>query len=250
METLRSIALPRTGALAAAIARFAQLDGDHKTAIAKLSLHRRKGPTEPLHCISSLGHGIAAQGDKQVLLSGDVIRYGPGQSMLTTIDLPVISHVTRAGTAKPLLGLMLMLDPRAVVQSAGEMGFPSPVRQVVYRPISTETLGALRDRRTSIQFAAEDYGRMRLVNAFDLTQSIQQCVELLMGFAAQEHQIIATAADCRHFFDFRHAFQCSDYYSGTLSIHAQSAVRPYRRLLEPAPQPNAVASHYTDALQS
>ena len=37
-----------------------------------------------------------AQGDKQVLLGDESIDYGPGQSMLTTIDLPVVSHVTRA----------------------------------------------------------------------------------------------------------------------------------------------------------
>src|SRR5688572_29934467 len=85
-----------TIALARAIGRFAQTDGDHSTAIPALTLHRRKVPTEPLHCIYNLGLGVVAQGDKQVLLGGESIDYGPGQSMLTTIDLPVISHVTRA----------------------------------------------------------------------------------------------------------------------------------------------------------
>jgi hypothetical protein len=80
--------------LAEAIATFAHSNGDHTTAIPALSLHRRKEPTEPLHCIYSLGLGVVAQGHKQVLLGEEVINYGPGQSMLTTIDLPVISHVT------------------------------------------------------------------------------------------------------------------------------------------------------------
>jgi AraC-like DNA-binding protein len=44
-----------------------------------------------LHCIYNLGLGVVAQGDKQVLLGGESIDYGPGQSMLTTIDLPVVS---------------------------------------------------------------------------------------------------------------------------------------------------------------
>ena len=73
--------------LAGAIRRFAQTDGDHNTAIPALTLHRRKAPTEPLHCIYNLGLGVVAQGDKQVLLGGESIDYGPGQSMLTTIDL-------------------------------------------------------------------------------------------------------------------------------------------------------------------
>src|SRR6266581_4772244 len=105
-------------ALARAIERFAQTDGDHTTAIPALTLHRRKAPTEPLHCIYNLGLGVVAQGDKQVLLGGEAIDYGPGQSMLTTIDLPVISHVTRASRAAPFLGIMLTLDVRAIVQIA------------------------------------------------------------------------------------------------------------------------------------
>src|SRR6185503_2829654 len=90
---------PTTSALANAIRRFAQTDGDYATAIPALTLHRRKVPTEPLHCIYNLGLGVVAQGDKQVLLGDESIDYGPGQSMLTTIDLPVVSHVTRASVA-------------------------------------------------------------------------------------------------------------------------------------------------------
>ena len=70
---------------------------DYDTAIPALELHRRAAPTEPLHCIYNLGLGVVAQGDRAGVLIGDQsIDYGPGQSMLTTIDLPVVSHVTRA----------------------------------------------------------------------------------------------------------------------------------------------------------
>lgn len=131
-----------TSDLAQAIAQIAQSDGDYKTAIPALSLHRRKGPTDPLHCIFSLGLGVVAQGDKQALLGDEVIRYGPGQSMLTTIDLPVISHVTRASIAEPLLGLMLTLDTRDIVRTAAEMALPPPAKQTTCRPISIETLDA------------------------------------------------------------------------------------------------------------
>jgi AraC-like DNA-binding protein len=133
-------ALPATAGLARAIGSFARSDGDYPTAIPALSLHRRKGPTEPLHCIFGLGLGVVAQGDKQVMLGGEVIRYGPGQSMLTTIELPVISHVMRASTEEPLLGLMLRLDSRHIVQTAAEMQLPAPSRQPAYRPLSIETL--------------------------------------------------------------------------------------------------------------
>ena len=131
---------PATSALARAIGRFAQTDGDHTTAIPALTLHRRKAPTEPLHCIYNLGLGVVAQGDKQVLLGGESIDYGPGQSMLTTIDLPVISHVTRASTSEPFLGMMLTLDARSILQIASEMDEPRPRREQAYRAISFEAL--------------------------------------------------------------------------------------------------------------
>src|SRR3954466_2916485 len=110
-----------TRALARAIGNVVQTDGDHNTGIPALTLHRRSGPTEPLHCIYNLGLGVVAQGGKQVLLGDEAIDYGPGQSMLTTIDLPVISHVSRATRAEPFLGMMLTLDVRSIVQMASEM---------------------------------------------------------------------------------------------------------------------------------
>ena len=129
-------------ALARAIERFAQTDGDHTTAIPALTLHRRKAPTEPLHCIYNLGLGVVAQGDKQVLLGGEAIDYGPGQSMLTTIDLPVVSHVTRANAREPFLGLMLTLDVRSILQLASEMDAPRSRRDDSHRSISFEALDA------------------------------------------------------------------------------------------------------------
>lgn len=129
-----------TADLARAIAGFAHSDGDYTTAIPALSLHRRNAPTEPLHCIYTLGLGVVAQGDKQVLLGEEVIDYGPGQSMLTTIDLPVVAHVARASVHEPFLGLMLTLDSRHIVQMASEMEMPLPHRDSAYRRISIETL--------------------------------------------------------------------------------------------------------------
>ncbi|EIM95302.1 AraC family transcriptional regulator [Paraburkholderia hospita] len=138
-EPLSTIAASTDG-LARAIARFAQSDGDYATAIPALSLHRRKGPTEPLHCIFNLGLGVVAQGNKQALVGEEVVNYGPGQSMLTSIDLPVISHVTRGSTEEPMLGLMLTLDSRQIVKTAAEMQLPAPPRTSAFAPITIETL--------------------------------------------------------------------------------------------------------------
>jgi hypothetical protein len=132
-------AVTATGALARAIESIAQTDGDYKTAIPALTLHRRKAPTDPLHCIYNLGLGVVAQGGKQVLLGAESINYGPGESMLTTIDLPVVSHVTRASVREPFLGVMLTLDTRSIVQIAAEMDWPQRRTDHAYRSISIET---------------------------------------------------------------------------------------------------------------
>ena len=126
--------------LAIAIAKFAQTDGDYNTAFPALTLHRRSAPTEPLHCIYSLGLGVTARGGKQVMLGEEVMDYGPGQSMLTTIDLPVVSHVTRASVRRPFLGLLLTLDARHILQLASEMDMPQPSRARACRPVSIERL--------------------------------------------------------------------------------------------------------------
>src|ERR1700687_609429 len=132
--------VPATNVLARAIRRLAQTDGDHNTSIPALTLHRRNAPSEPLHCIYNLGLGVVAQGDKQVLLGGAAIDYGPGQSMLTTIDLPVASHVTRASVREPFLGMMLTLDVRAIVQIASEMDVPRSRHDDVSGSISFKAL--------------------------------------------------------------------------------------------------------------
>ncbi|HLJ38672.1 MAG TPA: AraC family transcriptional regulator, partial [Steroidobacteraceae bacterium] len=101
---------------------------------------RRSAPTEPLHCIYSRGLGVIAQGAKQVMLGDEVINYSPGRSMLTTIDLPVVSHVTQASARKPFLGLLLTLDPRQIVQMASDLDLAQPSRERAFRPVSIEAL--------------------------------------------------------------------------------------------------------------
>jgi len=132
--------------LAKVIELVARSEGDHVTAIPGLSLHRRSMPTEPLHCVYGLGVGVVAQGSKQVLIGSEVIDYAPGQSMLTTVDSPVVSHVTRASAREPFLGLFLTLDTRLITQLASEVELQPRKRERACRSISVELLeGALVD---------------------------------------------------------------------------------------------------------
>lgn len=130
-------------ALAEEISRITQNPGDYTTSIPGLTLHRRNAATEPMPCIYGFGLGVIAQGGKQVMLGEAVFDYGPGQSLLTTIDLPVVSNVTVATPAAPFLGLMLAIDPRTIVQLAAEMELTQPPRERSYRGMSIGELEPL-----------------------------------------------------------------------------------------------------------
>jgi len=127
-------------ALAAAIARIALSDGDYETAIPGLTLHRRRTVTQPLYCIYGLGLGITAQGEKQVVAGDEVLNFGPGQSLLATVDLPVVTTVTKASHGEPFLGLMLHLTPQDVLQMLTELRLPSPIHDCGFRSMAVEPL--------------------------------------------------------------------------------------------------------------
>lgn len=110
--------------LAAEIGKIAQNDGDYQTAIPQLMMARRSGRTEPLACMYMLGLAVVAQGSKRVTLNDQVLDYAPGQSLLVTVDLPVVSQVTQADRAQPFLGMLVKLDTRALVQLAADMELP------------------------------------------------------------------------------------------------------------------------------
>lgn len=110
-------------------ARFAKTNENLLTPVPGLSIYHRCEPTAPLPCTYGPGLAITVQGQKQVMLGEDVIDYGPGQSLVTTVDLPVVSHVTRASIQEPYTGIGLDLDVSLVTQVAAEIEMAEPLRE-------------------------------------------------------------------------------------------------------------------------
>lgn len=96
------------------VSHFSESEGEHESIISGLSFHSRISPTESTHCIYSLGLGLVLQGQKEVTIGDKVYQCHEGHSMLTTIDLPVTSHVVEASLKKPFLALLLLLDLKMV----------------------------------------------------------------------------------------------------------------------------------------
>lgn len=94
------------------------------TALPALSVHRRDSASQPIPCIYDLGLAITVSGKKQVTAGQQVFEYQTGEALLASVDLPVISKVTKASASEPYLGMMLRLDQRLIPQIATGLGLP------------------------------------------------------------------------------------------------------------------------------
>lgn len=130
------------GHLSRTVQRIATTSGDHRTAIPELTLHRRNRPSQPVHCIYTVGIALTVQGSKHVLLGDNNLSYGPGQSLLTAIDLPVSYHITRATVTEPYLGIMLRFDRNLVAQIASRLKERRPAKAAALEALSLQRLNA------------------------------------------------------------------------------------------------------------
>lgn len=123
-------------ALMTLVGAIAQTDGDYETLIPALKLRRCSSTTEPKPCIYGLGLVLVVQGCKRIGVGKEVIDYLAGQTLIATVDMPVVAYVTQASAAEPFLGIWLDLDARMIAQMAAEMEFAAPVHGASARAIS------------------------------------------------------------------------------------------------------------------
>lgn len=122
--------------LARLVGRVAQTDGDYGTAIRALRLRRCSSTTDPMPCIYGLGLVLIVQGSKRIMWGDEVFDYAAGQTLITTVDMPVVAYITRASSAEPFLGMLLELDARVIAQMAAEMEFATPLQASATRGMS------------------------------------------------------------------------------------------------------------------
>ncbi len=174
--------------LASEIGARAPIDGNYATVIPELSLFRRSSMTEPMPCIYGFGLAVTVQGRKRVMLGEQVFDYGPGQALLMTADLPVVSHVTSATAAKPYLGMVLLMESSTITRLVAEMGLRPAPRLDSYHAVSLETLdGGIHD------------GLRRLLKLLDETNLISHVAPLIVEEIAMRLLTGAHGAKLRHF---------------------------------------------------
>ena len=114
--------------LAARVARFATRDDEFTTPIASLFFNRRSSPTQPLHTAQWPCFALVVQGAKSLTLGDETYRYGVGDYLVVSVDLPVVSRVTRASRRAPHLGIGLRLDGARLQEVLGRVEPPRPPR--------------------------------------------------------------------------------------------------------------------------
>lgn len=124
-------------ALTDLVSKQAYQEGDHQTDVAGLNLHVRKAPTEPLHCIYTLSLAFVLQGSKALLSDNEVSYCHAGQTMLTTVDLPVVSHVASASRHVPFIAITLKLDYALIMQTCTELALTASPRDMKYQTLSS-----------------------------------------------------------------------------------------------------------------
>lgn len=111
--------------LTESVLAIATHDGIFNTQIDALKLVRRSNVSEPMPCVYGLGLGITVQGGKRVTLGEDIYDYAEGQTLVASVDVPVVSHITSASIQRPFLGLHLCIDSKVLGQAVANMDFSS-----------------------------------------------------------------------------------------------------------------------------
>ena len=96
--------------IAARIARHVPRDGRHGTALPRLWLIRASAPTQPMPVLYEPSVCVVVGGRKRALLGPRIHDYGAGQTLVASVDLPIVGSVTQATAAEPYLCLQLHLD--------------------------------------------------------------------------------------------------------------------------------------------
>jgi len=96
--------------LARRIATHIRVEGKEATGVPGLSLYRKSAPTECASAAYEPELIVFVQGEKRINFGGTMYICNSSTFLLTSIDLPVVSQVTKATSKEPILAMMLKLE--------------------------------------------------------------------------------------------------------------------------------------------
>ena len=125
-ETAAGLAEEMRAELARKIAARVSGEGPQTTALPGLGLSRRSAPSECYSAAYEPELIVFAQGEKRINAGGTTHVCDAYTFLLTAIEMPVVSQVTRASKQEPILGITLKLEMPAVREILSQEEFLVP----------------------------------------------------------------------------------------------------------------------------
>jgi AraC-like DNA-binding protein len=111
------------------IERYTGQDGVHPTSIPSLFLIRESIITEPISRVNEPSFCIIFQGEKEVWLGEECFRYGPGNYIVASVDLPITGQVIKASSDFPYLALKLEFTSSEILEVLNDTDIQSGQRK-------------------------------------------------------------------------------------------------------------------------
>jgi AraC-like DNA-binding protein len=105
-------------------------------------LRRFSSPTEPLLNLAAPNFHVIAQGSKEAQLGEERYRYDPYYYCISTVELPVVTHIVEATKERPYLSVSLELDSILVGTVMSEAGQTPPSEPSDVNAFSVNSLDA------------------------------------------------------------------------------------------------------------
>lgn len=161
-----------------------------------ISLARSSKVTERLHTLFKPAFCIIAQGSKQVLLGDELFRYDSGNYLISTVDLPIVSHVAEASEEKPYLSFKINLDPSIVASVMMESGIEfkktgANIKAMDVSPMDTDLLDAV----VRLSRLLDTPGEMRILAPLIIREIVYRLLKGNQG--VRLGHLIASAGDTR-----------------------------------------------------
>ncbi|MGA2834778.1 MAG: AraC family transcriptional regulator [Terracidiphilus sp.] len=112
--------------LARKIAAHLSEDGKEATAVPGLCLYRQSAPTQCTSAAYEPALIVFVQGEKRINVGGTTLEVNESTFLLTSIDMPVVSQVTKASREEPILAMMLKLEMPTIREILSKEEFREP----------------------------------------------------------------------------------------------------------------------------
>lgn len=184
--------------IAAILHRHCQDDGTVETAIPGLLLFRGSRTDVPTCAIMASVFALMVQGAKRITVGDETYDYDARHCLISSVDLPMFSRITRASASEPYLGLGLLLDPLKIGELAAAIPqnrLPGNVdRGIAVGMLSAEIQGAalrlarLLDAPADIPVLAPIFERELLYRL--LTSALGSRLRQAAASGSHSHQIV------------------------------------------------------------